>query len=86
MSISGQAGSAAMASFKTTDDFEKVYEFYQGQMPAGSEKMKMSSGDTSTAMFAVGDDKNPKGETTSVQIVGKSGETDIIISHKDAQQ
>ena len=86
MAVSGQSGSAAMASFKTTDDFDKVYQYYKGQMPAGSEKMKMSSGDTSSAMFVVADDKNPKAPTTSVQISGKAGETDIVITHQDGQQ
>lgn len=77
VSYSGADG-GAMAAFKTTDDFDKVYEYYKSQMPAGSEKMKMQSGDSSVAEFVVsaGD-----GET-AVQISGKTGETDIIITHK----
>src|SRR5215469_18130248 len=34
VSFSGQQGSATMASFKTGDDFEKVYDYYKSQMPA----------------------------------------------------
>jgi len=85
VSIAGATEHAAMASFKTSDDFDKVYQYYKGQMPSGSEKLKMAAGDTQTAMFVVGDDKNPKAEQTSVQIQGKAGETDIMITHKDAQ-
>lgn len=85
VSLSGQAGNATMASFKTTDNFDKVYQYYKSQMPAGTEKMKMGSGDEQAAMFVVGDAKpgaDQKGDATTVQINGKAGETDIIITHK----
>lgn len=72
------ANGGTMAAFKTTDDFDKVYEFYKSNLPAGSEKMKMSSGDGSVAEFAV---ESANGET-AVQVSGKAGETDIIITHK----
>ena len=72
------ANGGAMAAFKTSDDFDKVYEYYKAQLPAGSEKMKMSSGDGSIAEFVV---SSANGET-SVQISGKPGETAIIITHK----
>ncbi|MGB6984549.1 MAG: hypothetical protein WBD74_01095 [Candidatus Aquilonibacter sp.] len=77
VSYTGTNG-GAMAAFKTTDDFDKVYQFYKSKLPAGSEKMKMASGDSSVAEFAV---ESTDGET-AVQISGKSGETDIIITHK----
>lgn len=72
------ANGGAMSAFKTTDDFAKVYDFYKSQLPAGSEKMKMQSGDGSVAQFVI---DNATGET-AVQISGKPGETDIIITHK----
>ena len=72
------ANGGAMSAFKTTDDFAKVYDFYKSQLPAGSEKMKMQSGDGSIAQFVI---DNATGET-AVQISGKPGETDIIITHK----
>lgn len=72
------ANGGAMAAFKTTDDFDKVYEFYKSKLPAGSEKMKMASGDSSVAEFTV----ESTGSETAVEISGKSGETDIIITHK----
>ncbi len=72
------ANGGAMAAFKTTDDFDKVYEFYKSKLPAGSEKMKMTSGDSSVATFTV---ESTDGET-AVQISSKTGETDIVITHK----
>lgn len=81
-SVQGTQGNAAMAAFKTSDDFEKVYQWYKSNMPAGSEKMKMANGGESLATFGVEDSK---GET-SVMITSKTaGETDILISHKDAK-
>jgi hypothetical protein len=75
------ANGGAMAAFKTTDDFDKVYEFYKSKLPPGSEKMKMTTNDSSVAEFTV---ESPDGQT-AVQISGKSGETDIIITHKGKQ-
>jgi hypothetical protein len=80
VSYSGANG-GTMAAFKTTDDFDKVYSFYKSQLPAGSEKMKMQSGDGSVAEFEV---TGSNGDT-AVQISGKTGETDIIITHKAKQ-
>lgn len=77
VSVTG-ANAGSMAAFRTSDDFDKVYGFYKSHMPGGSEKMKMTSGDSSVAEFqSTGAD----GET-AVQISGKTGETDIIITHK----
>jgi hypothetical protein len=75
------AGGGAMAAFKTTDDFDKVYDFYKSKLPAGSEKMKMTTNDSSVAEFTV----EAAGGETAIQISGKSGETDIIITHKAKQ-
>jgi ABC-type enterochelin transport system substrate-binding protein len=77
VSYTGASG-GAMSAFKTTDDFGKVYDYYKSQLPAGSEKMKMQSSDGSIAQFVV---TNAAGET-AVQISGKPGETEIIITHK----
>jgi hypothetical protein len=77
VSVTG-ASAGSMAAFKTTDDFDKVYDFYKSHMPDGSEKMKMASGGTSVAEFQA---SGADGET-AVQISGKPGETDILITHK----
>lgn len=79
MSMNGSEGSGAMAAFKTTDPFDKVYDYYKGQLPAGSEKLKVSQGDSSMASFQIGDDKSP--DQTTVMITAKNGETDILITH-----
>ena len=82
-SVQSAQGSGSMGSFKTSDDFDKVYAFYKSKMPQGSEKVKMSNGGESMATFDVQDAK--AGET-SVMIDSKgAGETAILITHKDAQ-
>jgi hypothetical protein len=80
-SVSGTAGgtTGALVTFKTSDDFDKVYEFYKSKLPAGSEKMKTSTPDGSVAMFSIED--KTKNTTTNVQIASKSGETTILITH-----
>ena len=76
MNVTG-SDAGAMAAFKTNDDFDKVYDWYKSQLPAGSEKMKMSSGDGSVAEFVI-EGANGK---TAVQVTGKAGETEILITH-----
>lgn len=78
MSVQSAHGSSTMASFTTTDPFERVYAFYKSKLPEGAEKMKMSAGGTSTALFVVGDDKSPS--ETTVQISAKTGSTQIVIT------
>lgn len=81
-SVEGSEGNASMAAFKTSDDFEKVYEYYKAHMPSGSEKMKMASGGESVATFALED---AKGQTTVMITSKTAGETDILITHKDGK-
>jgi len=80
MSLTTAEGTTASAVLKSTDPFEKVYDFYKAQMPAGSEKLKMSGEGSSTAMFQVGDSGSK--ETVVVSIAAKDGEpTSITINH-----
>jgi len=80
MSVTTSEATTSTAVLKSTDPFEKVYDFYKAQMPAGSEKLKMSSGGSSTAMFQVGD--SDAKETVVVTIGAKDGEpTTISINH-----
>jgi len=80
ISSSGASGSSVIAAFKTSDPFEKVYDYYKQQLPTGSEKMKMSSGDNSIASFQTGDENGP--DQVTVQVTSdKAGETDIVITH-----
>ena len=80
LSASTDKGSTVMAMFKSPDPFEKVYQFYKAQMPAGSEGMKLSMGGESSATFAVGKDGSP--DQVVVQINAKDGaDTSILITH-----
>ncbi|HTX60117.1 MAG TPA: hypothetical protein VMH02_10635 [Verrucomicrobiae bacterium] len=73
-------GAMVMATFKTADSFDQVYSYYKSQLPAGSEKLKMSAGGQSTAAFQVGADD--AADQIQVQIsAAKPGETDILIEH-----
>jgi hypothetical protein len=73
-------GTTVIASFKTADPFDKVYGFYKAQLPAGSEKMKMASGNGSVASFQTGDEGGP--DQVSVQVSSEqSNETAILITH-----
>ena len=80
VSVTTSEATTSTAVLKSTDPFDKVYDFYKAQMPAGSEKLKMSSGGSSTAMFQVGD--SDAKETVAVTISAKDGEpTTISINH-----
>ncbi|HVA33001.1 MAG TPA: hypothetical protein VNG31_02560 [Candidatus Baltobacteraceae bacterium] len=73
-------GSSTIAAFKTGDSFDKVEAFYKQQLPAGSEKVKMSSGGGSAASFQVGGEDSA--DQVSVQVTAsKPNETDILITH-----
>ncbi len=79
LSVTGARGSAQMATFTTSDPFEKVYGFYKSKMPAGSEKMKVEQGDSSVAEFVTGSGK-PGEAQTMVMIGRKAGKTSIVIT------
>jgi hypothetical protein len=49
-------GNGQVDMLTTTDPFDKVYAWYQGHMPAGTEKMHMTAGGTDEAMFQIGAD------------------------------
>jgi hypothetical protein len=70
-------GGAQVVTMQTADAFDKVYAFYKDKMPAGSEKMKMSSNGTSMATFQIGgdNDKSRKG----VSIMSAQGKTNITL-------
>lgn len=81
MTLTTGEGTSSRAALKSTDPFDKVYDYYKAQMPSGSEKFKMSSGGSSTAMFQVGD--SDAKETVIVTISGKDGDpTSIAIDHE----
>jgi hypothetical protein len=70
VSVSGtmQGGEGGQVVMLTTDDsFDKVYDYYKSQMPAGSEKMKVASGKTRLASFQVGESGSKESKTVMIQ-------------------
>ena len=70
-------GSAAGTVMSTSDSFDKVYAWYQGHMPAGSEKSHTTS-PIESAVFTLGEAGT---DQTSVTITTSSGKTMITIAH-----
>ena len=62
----------------TADPFDKVYDYYKGQLPSGSEKMKVETGGSSVAQFQIGTDKDQK----VVMITGAKDKTTIELTHQ----
>jgi hypothetical protein len=79
-SASTNEGSTVIATFKTTDPFDKVYDYYKSQLPTGSEAMKMSMGGASTAQWQIG--KEGSADQVVVQVTSdKAGQVTILITH-----
>lgn len=73
-------GTSVMAGFKTSDPFAKVEAFYKQQLPAGSEKMNLTSNHSSMASFQLGG--SDASDQVAVQVTSsKPDETDILITH-----
>lgn len=81
--MNGVKGSGEMVSLTTGDSFDKVYDWYKSKMPASSEKMKVSSGDTTMAQFTTGEAGK---EQTSITITARNGKTQILVSHSVPQK
>lgn len=80
----GAKGSAQMTAFTSSDSFDKVYQFYHSKMPAGSEKMKADSGDSSVAEFVTGSDK--PGEVQTMVMISKKGDKTAIVVTKGTNE
>jgi hypothetical protein len=89
------AGSMAMANtvkgessqltmLETADSFDKVYAFYKGQLPSGSEKMKVETGGSAMAEFQMGD--TGSADVKSVTISSSNGKTAIELIHATKSQ
>jgi len=68
----GQAGTV----LTTADSFDKVYAWYKGKMPAGSEKAKASAGGIDTAVFTV----ENNGGKSNVSIMTQADKTTISLT------
>jgi hypothetical protein len=75
-SSSNTMGSAAGSVLSTSDSFDKVYQWYQQNMPAGSEKSHVTA-PVESAVFTVGD---PAQGQTSVTITTSGGKTMITLA------
>jgi hypothetical protein len=74
---SSNMGQSAAGKVLTTDDsFDKVYQWYQQNMPAGSEKSHVTA-PLQSAVFTVGD---PGKGQTSVTLTTSGGKTMITIA------
>jgi hypothetical protein len=73
-----KAQGAKVALLTTTDSFDKVYDYYKSQLPAGSEKSKVEAGDTQLATFEIGADTN---DEKSVTITGSKDKVSISLTH-----
>lgn len=71
-------GSAAGTVLSSTDPFDKVYKWYQGKMPAGSEKSHMTTAGGQTAVFTMGEMGK---DQQSVTITATAGKTMITLAH-----
>ncbi|HEY1882759.1 MAG TPA: hypothetical protein VGG51_06945 [Candidatus Cybelea sp.] len=76
-SSSNMGQSAAGKVLATDDSFDKVYQWYQQNMPAGSEKSHITS-PIQSAVFTIGD---PGKGQTSITLTTSGGKTMITIAH-----
>lgn len=78
LSTQSKTGSAQIIVMTTPDSFDKVYAWYKGQMPGGSEQMHINSGTGSMASFVIG--KTGAKEQKSVMITSEKDKTSIMLS------
>lgn len=81
VSVSGTAhgGGGQIVTLTTDDGFDKVYAYYKAQLPAGAEKMKVSSNGSSMATFQVGEQSAADAKT--VMITEANGKVTIQLTH-----
>lgn len=75
IAASGPHGGGQIVTLKTSDPFDKVYDYYKSQMPKNGETTKTEAGGAATAIFKIGSDQNG----TVVMLQGQSGATTIMI-------
>jgi hypothetical protein len=84
MSVSDASKGAAsqLVMLTTTDPFDKVYDYYKSQLPAGAQTAKVSTGGSQMATFEVGaGTKDEKG----VIIQESGGKVTIELNHSAKQ-
>jgi hypothetical protein len=78
--MQSKEGGGEMVTLTTTDAFDKVEAWYKSKLPAGSEAMNMTSGDSSSAVFKIG--KEADSDQSSVLINGEKDKTTITLTHQ----
>jgi len=78
LSVTTASGQSSMASFTTTDPFDKVEAWYKARLPKDSEKMNVNQGGASIAEFVTDQDS---ANQTLVMVSAKDGKTQIVITH-----
>jgi hypothetical protein len=77
MSGTSAQGSGALVSLKTSDSFDKVYDWYKSRLPAKTQTMESTSGGTSVGSFVEGTSSDK--EQKSVTITSSSEGTTITL-------
>ena len=78
LSTQSKAGSSQIVVMTTPDSFDKVYTWYKGQMPAGSEKMHFTTPGGALASFVIGETGGK--EQKSVMLTTEKNATNIMLS------
>lgn len=78
-SYNGSSGGGQMASLTTSDGFQKVYGWYKSHLPAGSQKMMTTSGDSSVAEFVIAQAGNGS-PATAIMISSHGNQTSILMT------
>jgi len=78
--LHGSAGVSRVLSLSTRDDFEKVYQWYKQQMPAGSEQAHAAMPHGSIASFLIG--RAQDRDNRSVLITENGDKTTILLSRQ----
>jgi len=78
MSFQSKGETSQLVVMTTPDSFDKVYAWYKGQMPAGSEQMHMSSANSSVASFVIGKQGDKTAKT--VTITADKDKTSIMLA------
>ena len=78
MSTETTRGSSQVVMMTTPDSFDKVYAWYKGQMPAGTEKMHFTTPGGALASFVIG--ASGAKEQKSVMLTSGKDKTSIMLS------
>lgn len=75
-------GTSALLTMQTSDGFDKVYAFYKGKLPAGSEKQNMSMAGTHMATFQIGTGADKVQKTVNISTTGDKTSITLLVGTK----